>query len=110
MPLVFCQKNAEIDNLIAEVKIPMQIKNNIIKIRKGKNGGSIFYTWSEKWRRWCRLDEAELAKAIPGYRELTEKARAKRLKKYLKEAQVIDYMVKDKSESTLFYFQSILEK
>lgn len=68
----------------------MQGKNNIIKTQKGKNGGFIFYIWSKRWRRWCRLDEAELAKAIPGYRELTEKARAKKFKKYLAEAQTID--------------------
>ena len=49
-----------------------------------------YWRWDSVRKLYVRLDESDLAKAIPGYRELTEKARAKKFKKYLKEARVID--------------------
>lgn len=62
----------------------------LIRIQPAETSNPMFFIWNEKEEHWCRLSEAELAKAIPGYRELSEKARMKRFRKYLDSKEIVD--------------------
>lgn len=49
-----------------------------------------YWHWDSDRKQYARISEVDLAKIIPGYREMNEKARAKRFQRYVEKTQLMD--------------------
>ena len=58
----------------------------ILRIQKT----AYYWNWDSSRKLYRLVSESDLAKAIPGYRELNERARSKKFQKYVKESEVTD--------------------